>query len=112
MTEILTELGYEKNKKVGVGAMMVLGTVIVGQIANSCTPISHAMSITGMTTYTSYTGGTIDFFTFCAVLTPLAIVCLVLWFIIAKYIWEAGHLQLQGDKFRQTGGFLRQKGQA
>ena len=88
MTEILTELGYEKNKKVGVGAMMVLGTVIVGQIANSCTPISHAMSITGMTTYTSYTGGTIDFFTFCAVLTPLAIVCLVLWFIIAKYIWK------------------------
>ena len=68
--------------------MMVLGTVIVGQIANSCTPISHAMSITGMTTYTSYTGGTIDFFTFCAVLTPLAIVCLVLWFIIAQYIWK------------------------
>lgn len=57
MTEILTELGYEKNKKVGVGAMMVLGTVIVGQIANSCTPSLPRDVHNRLTTYTSYTGG-------------------------------------------------------
>ena len=88
MEEILQEVGYQKGDKTKVGAMMVLGTVIVGQLANSCTPVSHAMSITGLTTYQSYTGGTIDFFTYCAVLTPLAVICLSLWLVLARVLFR------------------------
>ena len=88
MVEILEQVGYKKEDKPAVGAMMILGTVVIGQIANSCTPISHAMSITGMTTYTTYTQGTIDFFTFCAALMPAAIVCSIVWCLYARFIWK------------------------
>ena len=88
MVEILEGVGYRKEDKPQIGAAMILGSVLTGSLANSCTPISHAISITGMSLYTTYTGESIDFLTFCAVLMPVAIVGMVIWLLFMKYIWK------------------------
>lgn len=85
---MLSEVKLDKEKKPAVGAMMSLGSVIAGQLGNGATPISHAMTIQGMGLYADYTGESIDFFTLCAVLVPVGIICLVLFWLLAKYVWR------------------------
>ena len=88
LTEMLQEIGYEKGKPKGLTIMMMMGTCIVAQAANAATPIGHAMSLQGMSTYASMTGSAIGFFEFVATLLPLGFLSAVLWFLIAKFIWR------------------------
>ena len=88
MDAMLSEVKLSKEKKPAVGAMLSLGSVIAGSLGNGATPISHAMSIQGMGLFKDYTGNTIDFFTFCAVLLPIGVICLVLYWLMAKYLWR------------------------
>ena len=88
MDAMLTEVDCEKANKPAIGAMMSLGSVVAGALGNGATPISHAMSIQGMGLFKDYTGQSIDFFTFCGVLLPVSTVCILLYWLISKYIWR------------------------
>jgi sodium-dependent dicarboxylate transporter 2/3/5 len=88
LSEMLQQIGCEKGKGEPLTAMMMMGTVIVAQAANASTPIGHAMSLQGMSTYASFTGGRMEFFTFVVTLLPLGIASMVLWFAISKFLWR------------------------
>lgn len=104
MDAMLSEVGNSKEKKPAVGAMMSLGSVIAGALGNGATPISHAMSIQGMGLFSDYTGQTIDFFTFCAVLLPIGIICIVLYWLISRFIWRPDVSSLSEVDFDSLSG--------
>ena len=99
MDAILQEVKYSKEKKPAIGAMMTLGAIIGGQLGNGSTPISHAISIQGMGLFTTYTGGEIPFFTFCVVLIPTVTICLLVYWLIAKFLWRPDVSQLANTDY-------------
>ena len=99
LTEMLQQIGCEKNKTEPLTAMMMLGTVIVMQAANASTPIGHAMSLQGMSTFNSMTGLTLDFFSFVATLLPLGVASVILWFALAKFLWRPDVSKLKNVDF-------------
>ena len=64
--------------------MLLLGTLATASYANGANPISHAVAIQGFSFYESYTGQPMDFFAYCAICTPIAVVCSVAFFFVAK----------------------------
>lgn len=103
--EILERIGCKK--KDGLSTMLVLGTVVVGMLANCSTPIAHAMSIQGIYLYHTYTGGELDFFSFCATLLPVALVCLIVFYLICRFLWrpDVSHMtELDFDNLKQSIG--------
>lgn len=54
--EIFESLGYEKGKGDIFPAVMIASLAIICQIAQATTPISHAMTLIGFSSYNSYTG--------------------------------------------------------
>lgn len=85
---IFEELGFKKADNATFPAVMVCGLVVIAQIAQASTPVSHAMTIIGMSTYTTYTGEVIDFLQYCAVCLPAAIVCVVAWCLLVKFVFK------------------------
>ena len=57
---IFSVLGYKKEDKAAFPAIMVVSLIVVSQIAQATTPISHAMTLIGMSTYNNYTGEVMD----------------------------------------------------
>ena len=108
MDAILGEVNLDKSKKPAVGAMMTLGAIIAGQLGNGSTPISHAMTIQGMGLYNQYTGNSIDFFTFCGVLLPVVVVCLLVYWLICKYLWRPDVSSLKNVDFDKVEGSIGQ----
>lgn len=83
---IFNELGYSKEDNAVLPSVLVCSLVIIAQIAQAATPISHAMTIIGMSTYTTYTEGTIDFLEYCALCLPIALLSLVAWCLISRFM--------------------------
>lgn len=104
MDAMLSEVGNDKGNKPAVGAMMSLGSVIAGALGNGATPISHAMSIQGMGLFTDYTGQSIDFFTFCAVLLPIGLICILIYWLISRFLWRADVSSLSSVDFNTLQG--------
>lgn len=85
---IFNELGYTKEEQAVFPAVMVCGIVVVAQIAQAATPISHAMTIIGMSTFNSYTGETIDFLEYCALCLPIALASLAAWCVLCRFVFR------------------------
>ena len=89
LDSMLQEGGVTKEEHPQVGVMMALGAVVAGQLGNGSTPISHAVTIQGIGLYSNYVeGSALDFFTLMGVLMPIAVVCLLVCWLIFRFLWR------------------------
>lgn len=86
--EILEGVGLKKEDHDSVSVVLMLGFLVTALAANAGNPISHATTLQGFNAYTSYVGESMDFFTYCAVATPVALVTSLVFFLMAKFIWR------------------------
>ncbi len=93
---IFDELGFKKEENAVFPSVMVCGLVVIAQIAQASTPVSHAMTIIGMSTYTTYTGGVIDFLQYCAVCLPTALVCTLAWCLLVRFVFKPDMSRVSG----------------
>lgn len=89
LTEIFETLGYRKEDGAKFPGIMLTSLVVVAQLAQSSTPISHAMTLIGMSSYTSYTGDQIGFAQYVGTCIPIALLALVLWFVLCRFVFKA-----------------------
>lgn len=89
LTEIFETLGYKKEDRAKFPGIMLTSLVVVAQLAQSSTPISHAMTLIGLSSYTSYTGEEIGFVQYVGTCIPVALLALVLWFILCRFVFKA-----------------------
>ncbi|MCI8960250.1 MAG: hypothetical protein HFG62_14185 [Lachnospiraceae bacterium] len=86
--EIFESLGYEKGKGDAFPAVMIASLAIVCQIAQATTPISHAMTLIGFSSYNSYTGNTMEFGQYVMAAMPVGILTAVGWFLVCRFVWK------------------------
>jgi sodium-dependent dicarboxylate transporter 2/3/5 len=86
--EILESIGLKKEDHDPLAVVLMLGFLVTALTSNSGNPISHATTLQGFSFYESYVGESLDFFTYCAIGTPVAIVLVILFFLIVKYLWR------------------------
>ncbi len=97
--EIFESVGIKKEDKAPIAVVMLLGTLVTGLISNSANPISHATILQGFSFYESFTGEAMDFFTYCAIATPLTIVACVVFVLMVKYLWRPDVSMLSGINY-------------
>lgn len=88
LTEIFESIGLKKEAKTGLASALLLGSVLVAQLANGANPISHAVTLQGFSFYESYTGEAMSFFTYSAVCTPITILCAVVFYLVVRFLWK------------------------
>lgn len=82
-------LGYKKEDGDKFPAIMMTSVVVVSQIAQSTSPISHAMTLIGLSTYTNYMPeDAIGFVQYIAICLPVGIVSLILWYLLTKFVFK------------------------
>ena len=86
--ELLESVGVKKEQKAPIAVAIMLGTLVTGLLSNGGNPISHATTLQGFSFYESFTGEPMDFFTYCAIGTPIAIVSFLLFFLMVRFIWR------------------------
>ncbi|HIT63249.1 MAG TPA: anion permease [Candidatus Ventrimonas merdavium] len=86
--EIFESLGYQKGKGDAFPAVMIASLAIICQIAQATTPISHAMTLIGFSSYNSYTGNTMEFGQYVMVAMPVGVLTAVAWFFVCRFIWK------------------------
>ncbi|EEG57052.1 SLC13 family permease, partial [Enterocloster asparagiformis] len=86
--EIFESLGYEKGKGDIFPAVMIASLAIICQIAQATTPISHAMTLIGFSSYNSYTGNNLEFGQYVMVAMPVGILTAIGWFLVCRYVWR------------------------
>lgn len=84
--EIIESLGYEKGDDMKLPAVLIASLPIVCQVAQSTTPISHAMTLIGFSQYASYTGQTMEFGQYVMVALPMGLLVVAAWFLICKFL--------------------------
>lgn len=110
--EILEGVGLKKEDHDPISVVLMLGFLVTALTSNAGNPISHATTLQGFSFYESYVGESLDFFTYCAIGTPVAIVTVVLFFIIVKYLWRPDVSKLANvnyDAMRATVGPMTKK---
>ena len=98
--EIFESVGIKKEDKTPIAVVLLLGTLVTGLISNSANPISHATILQGFSFYESFTGEAMDFFTYCAIATPLTIVAGVVFVLMVKYVWRPDVSMLSGINYK------------
>ena len=98
--EIFESVGIKKEDKTPIAVVLLLGTLVTGLISNSANPISHATILQGFSFYESFTGEAMDFFTYCAIATPLTIVACVVFVLMVKYVWRPDVSMLSGINYK------------
>lgn len=86
--EILESVGIKKEDYAPISVVLMLGFLVTALTANAGNPISHATTIQGFSLCESYTGEPMDFFTYSAIGTPVAIVTCVLFYLVVKFVWR------------------------
>ena len=86
--ELLESVGVRKEQKAPIAVAIMLGTLVTGLLSNGGNPISHATTLQGFSFYESFTGEAMDFFTYCAIGTPIAVVSFILFFLMVRFIWR------------------------
>lgn len=82
-------LGYQKSDNDKFPALMMTSVVVISQIAQSTSPISHSMTLIGISTYTNYfPEDAIGFAQYIGICLPVGIVALVLWFVLTKFVFK------------------------
>ncbi len=77
-----------RDERCRLSSMLLLCTVVVAQLANGANPISHAVTIQGFALYESYVGLEMNFFTFCAIATPISILTTLVVFLLVRFVWR------------------------
>ena len=89
LVQIFRETGSgSPEQKSPITSLLVCGVAICVCIAQCGTPIGHTITIYGMRAYEQYTGGSLDFGTYCAISLPVAILTVIAWCLIARFIWK------------------------
>ena len=88
LLSIFESVNLNKDAKCPLSSMLLLCTVVVAQLANGSNPISHAVTSQGFSLYESYVGEAMDFFAFCAVATPVSLLCVAAVFLLVRFIWR------------------------
>lgn len=88
LLSMFESVGLVKNERCQLSSMLLLCTVVVAQLANGANPISHAVTIQGFSLYESYVGNEMNFFTFCAIATPISLITTFVVFLIVRFIWK------------------------
>lgn len=89
MTAIFETLGYEKAAQDKFPALMMTSIVVVSQIAQSTSPISHSMTLIGISTYSNYMpNDAIGFVQYIAICLPIGLVSLVFWYLLSKFVFR------------------------
>lgn len=88
LTEIFRELGYRKGDGEKFPALMITSLLVVAQMAQFATPVSHAMTLMGLSCYTTYTGDEIEFNQYTAIGLPIAAAGVVLWYILCRFVFN------------------------
>ena len=104
--EILESIGIKKEDKAPIAVVLLLGTLVTGLISNSANPISHATTLQGFSFYESFTGEAMDFFTYCAIATPLTIIACVIFILMVKFIWRPDVSMLSGINYDALKGTM------
>ena len=86
ITTICETIGYTREEKNKFPAMLMASVIIVAQIAQATSPISHAMTLIGMSTYTSYTELEMGFAQYVGVGLPVGILSVIAWYIISRFM--------------------------
>lgn len=97
--ELLESVGVKKEQKAPIAVAIMLGTLVTGLLSNGGNPISHATTLQGFSFYESFTGEAMDFFTYCAIGTPIAIVSFLLFFFMVRFIWRPDVSMLTGINY-------------
>lgn len=88
LLSMFESVGLERSDRCKLSSALLLCTVVVAQLANGANPISHAVTIQGFSLYESYVGAEMDFFTFCAVSTPITLITTLLVFLLLRFVWK------------------------
>jgi sodium-dependent dicarboxylate transporter 2/3/5 len=86
--EIFFSVGITKDQKAPLATLLILGLLVMGLLANGGNPIAHAMTLQGFSFYEAYTNSAMDFFTYCAICTPVTVVAAALFFLLARFVWR------------------------
>ncbi len=110
--EMLESVGVKKEDKAPIAVVLLLGTLVTGLISNSANPISHATTLQGFSFYESFAGAPLDFFTYCAIATPLTIIACIAFVIMVKFLWHPDVSMLKNvnyDVLRESVGTMTKK---
>lgn len=88
LLSIFESVELDRDRHIQLSSMLLLGTVVVAQLANGANPISHAVTTQGFSLFESYTGQAMDFFGFCAVATPVSIIGAVTVYLLLRFVWR------------------------
>ena len=94
--EIFKELGYEKTDNAELPAAVTFGAAMSASFAVAASPIGHAQTIVGMSSYNVYTGDTLDIAEFMAVGLPVGLVALIICTLVIKLLWRPDVSRLRG----------------
>lgn len=86
--EILEELDYKKGDGEKLPVLILMGVVVIGQIAQATSPISHVHTALGIATYSTFMGEELGFFQYVSVALPVGLAATVIWFLVYKYIFR------------------------
>lgn len=86
--ELLESVGVRKEEKKPIAVALMLGTLVTGLLSNGGNPISHATTLQGFSLYESFAGEAMDFFTYCAVATPISLLTAVLFALMVRFVWR------------------------
>ena len=88
LLSMFESVGLVQSERCKLSSALLLCTVVVAQLANGANPISHAVTMQGFSLYESYVGAEMDFFTFCAVSTPITLITTLLVFLLVRFVWK------------------------
>lgn len=86
--EILKELKFEKGKGEDLPAIIVYSVAMAISYSVAASPIGHAQTIIGVTSYNAYTGDAMSMVEYMAVGVPVTIVCMLVVFLLIKFVWR------------------------
>lgn len=88
LLSIFESVGIHEGSKKPLTSALLLGTVVVAQLANGANPISHAVTMQGFSLYESYTGAEMDFFEYCSVATPISLIGVIVFVLVLRFVWR------------------------
>ncbi len=95
--KIFEEIGCRPGEEdAGLTSLLIVGVVICTCIAQCATPISHTVTMFGMNFYQNYTGEVMDFGTYVLINFPVAVLVVVVWCLIARFLWNPDVSRLEG----------------
>lgn len=86
--EILKELKFEKGKGDSLPSVIIFGVALSISFAVGASPIGHAQTIFGMSSYNIYTGDTLDMAEYMGVGIIICVIALIICFFVIKLFWR------------------------